>query len=345
MKILLPFVNHLNQEINHNIFGSGIGKFCHQIYHTFDDVEVVQIDNADVRNFKKIAPYLKSKALELDVDIIISNYDQAAFCGSKIIDSSIPILMIGHSNTGVASIIARLTNLLKKGHSVFLVSKFQKKYFDAMSKRLTGKYIQFDGFLNSSYCQGDKPKLVEPEYEVGTIGRCDSVFKKHFILKELLEDTNVKNLVMSNVENDTDPYYLKHKNQPDTFWNLPHSQVMDNLAKCKTYFGTYWHETWSITALEALSHGVPIILNAKDNNHAANVIPAKSSHYKNISHNSKKELISAISSFDGIDRKEIQDMTWEKHSHKNWKKTFSNAIDKTIEKFKKTRPTLEKFYD
>jgi beta-galactosidase GanA len=42
-------------------------------------------------------------------------------------------------------------------------------------------------------------------------------------------------------------------------------------------------------------------------------------------------------SFDGIDRKEIQDMTWEKHSHKNWKDTFANAIDMTIEKFKNDR--------
>ena len=58
---------------------------------------------------------------------------------------------------------------------------------------------------------------------------------------------------------------------------------------------------------------------------------------KNISLNSKEELIEAIHSFDGIDRKEIQDMTWEKHSHKNWKDNFSNAIDKTIEKFKNDR--------
>ena len=337
MKILLPYIISFNDEINSNIFGSGIGKFCHQIYHTFDDVEIIQIDDAEIRNFKKIGPYLKRKALELDVDIIISNYDQATFCGSRIIDSSIPILMISHSNTGVASIISRFRNLLKKGHSIFLVSKFQRNYFDAMSKRLLpGTCIDFGGYINSSYCQGDKPKLVEPKYEVGTIGRCDPVFKKPFILKELLKDTNIKNLVMSNVEKDTDPYYLKYKDQLDTFWNLPHSEVMANLAECKTFFATYWHETWSITALEALSHGVPIILNAKDNNHAANAIPAKSSHYKNISHNSKEELISAISSFDGIDRKEIQDMTWEKHSLEKWKNEFANAIDKTVENFKKT---------
>jgi hypothetical protein len=29
-------------------------------------------------------------------------------------------------------------------------------------------------------------------------------------------------------------------------------------------------------------------------------------------------------------------MTWEKHNKKKWKSDFSNAIDKTIETFKKT---------
>ena len=343
MKILLPYVKTHFDEIHSNSFGSGVGKFCHQIYHTFDDVEIVQVDNKDIKNSKEIAPYLKRKSLELDVDIIVSNYDQASFCGSRIINSSIPILMISHSNTGVASIVSRFNNLIKKGHSLYFVSEFQKNYFSSMAKRLSDKDIEFDGYINSSYCQGDKPKLLEPEYEVGTIGRCDPVYKKPFILKQLLKDTDIKNLVMSNVEDPFDRYYLKHKNQLDTLWDLPHSQVMDNLSKCKTFFATYWHETWSITALESLSRGVPIILNAKDNIHAANVIPAKPSHYKNISHNSKTELISAISSFDGIDRKEIQDMTWEKHSHENWKRSFSNAIDKTIEKFKTKNLKIEKF--
>ena len=112
---------------------------------------------------------------------------------------------------------------------------------------------------------------------------------------------------------------------------------MKNLAKFKTYFVTYWDEACPITALESLSYGIPIICNAKNNYHASNFFPMKDSHYKNISLNSKEELIEAIHSFDGIDRKEIQDMTWEKHSHKNWKDNFSNAIDKTIEKFKNDR--------
>ena len=56
--------------------------------------------------------------------------------------------------------------------------------------------------------------------------------------------------------------FLKNKDQQDTMWDLPHTEVMENLAKFKTYFSTYWDEACNITALEALSHGVPLICNA-----------------------------------------------------------------------------------
>ena len=54
-------------------------------------------------------------------------------------------------------------------------------------------------------------------------------------------------------------------------------------------------------------------------------------------------MIEAIDLFDHIDRREIQDMTWEKHQYDNWKRVFSNAIDQSIEKHK--QPSLEIFYE
>ena len=51
---------------------------------------------------------------------------------------------------------------------------------------------------------------------------------------------------------------------------------------------------------------------------------------------SSEQLISAIESLRQSDRQEIQDMTWEKHSLEKWKNEFANAIDKTVENFKKT---------
>ena len=45
--------------------------------------------------------------------------------------------------------------------------------------------------------------------------------------------------------------------------------------------------------------------------------------------------------FENIDRKEIQEMTWEKHNQEKWKKDFKNALDKTIDIFYNKRNILQ----
>ena len=88
--------------------------------------------------------------------------------------------------------------------------------------------------------------------------------------------------------------------------------------------------------MEALSCGVPVILNSdKNGDHASEIIPADKSHYKVIPRDDKDALVSAIKSFDKIDRKAIQDMTWEKHSLEKWKRDFTKCISMTIDKFNK----------
>ena len=137
-------------------------------------------------------------------------------------------------------------------------------------------------------------------------------------------------------------YYNKHKNlYDDVIWDEPYDKVIYNISKCKTYFSTWNAETWGITAMEALSCGLPVILNCdNDGDHASEIIPADERHYVKIPNNDKDALVNAVKSFD-VDRKEVQEMTWEKHSLDGWKKQFSDAVSITIDKFK--RPNLLDF--
>jgi hypothetical protein len=344
MKILLPYSTQHGEKFNSSVVVGGIEKFCHSIYETFDDVKVLEIN--DITEHQYNTNMIKQTAKEYGADIIICNWIQASFAGAKIVDSEIPILVICHENSSMLSTPSKFRKLRDFGHSIFLVNPYQKMRLDLMSKRVNDSPVVVDGYINSCYVSGNKPELIEQEYECCTIGRCDPRDKKPFVMKTLLKDTEIKNLLISNSvteESFSYKYYLKNKDWDDTLWDLEHGEVMKNLSKCKTFFQTYWNECFSITTLEALSHGIPIILNTKNNIHSSNIISAHPSHHKNITYNSKEELVNAIKSFDHIDRKEIQDMTWEKHTHDKWKTHFLNCIDKTIERFKNKTSNLKKF--
>ena len=187
-----------------------------------------------------------------------------------------------------------------------------------------------------------------------TIGRCSPKYKMPYRLKSLLKDTDFKTLLVTNIKNiDSESedgklkYYEKNKHWDNCLFDIPHYEVMKNLSNTKTYFMTWENETFGITGLEALSRGVPLILNSRMTEdrqppkrqnykfplHASNIIPVNDGHCVNIMLNSKEELIDAINKLKDIDRQEVQDMTWEKYTQSRWKNMMNNAIDKTIENF------------
>ena len=162
--------------------------------------------------------------------------------------------------------------------------------------------------------------------------------KSKINIKELLKDSDITNLVITGEyqAKQDERYYNKYKDYDGVEWDISYDKVIDNLSKFGTYFSTCNKETWGITSMEALSCGIPIILNSdKDGDHASEIIPADKSHCIIIPKDDKDALADAIKSFKDIDRKEIQEMTWEKHSLESWKKEFSNKIDRTIENHKK----------
>lgn len=338
MRIVLPYNMHFG-KYNTDIIAGGIEKFCHQIVETFDDVHVVNIDNNETAkdNANKIIDYSR----KVDADIIISNWYQASFVGSHILDSEFPIMLILHGCIGMGSLLSTINNLREKEHSCFMVSEFQFDFYKSMADRFRTN-VAIDGYIDSSYVKGNKPELLEIEYDCVTIGRCCPLEKRPFLLKEYLKDTDYKTVLMSNTPRDEKErtYLEKNKKYDGVLFDLEHKEVMKTLSKSMTYFSTSWQETWGITALEALSHGVPVILNSKDNKHGSTIIPSQDNHYRMIDHD-PNELIKAIESLRGCDRKEIQDKTWDKHNHNNWKNKFSNMIDSTVEKYKK--PNLVQF--
>ena len=337
MKILLPFQDPYNRPLSHQIVSGGTEQFMKSIKDNFDTI-VYQLPIEQIgwppKEKVEIAQNIVNLAEAYKVDVICCNFAQAIYNSQHLIKSNIPIMFIEHCIYPIPNTIYRWNQGIKRGHSMFLVSKWQEKKYEQMAKRTDIDVLEITGFLNPSYCKVRR-KIVEPEYDCGTIGRCDSK-KSPFRLKTMTKGTDIKSLVLTSktqIEDDL-PYYEKHQDWDDVLWDLPYKEVMENISKCKTYFSTWDKETWGITSMEALSCGIPVILNCdKDGDHASEIIPADKSHYKKIPRNNKSALIDAIKNFSNVNRKEIQEMTWEKHSLDNWKKQFADAVDKTIDKF------------
>ena len=353
MKILLLYREPFDRRITSKTVSGGGEMFCRSIYENFKDDVIVHYvpyasdiewngsdknqEQRDIINF----------AEDNKVDVIISNYPNAIYTGAVLQKSHIPIMSIIHNVYPMTSIVQRMNGLTYNGHSVFLVSEWQNKRYDEMVEKIRNRYGDdgaYDnkhptiaGYINSSYCKVNK-KVVKPIWDCGTIGRCDNG-KAPFKLKSMTKGRDIKSLVITSktqVESDI-KYYERNKNWDDVVWDKPYKEVMENISKCKTYFSSWPGETWGITAMEALSCGIPIILNSdKNGDHASEIIPADKSHYVKIPKDDKDALVKAIKSFENVNRKEIQEMTWEKHNRKKWKSDFANAIDKTIEKFRKT---------
>ena len=131
-------------------------------------------------------------------------------------NNSILLSEVCHEKPSMPSVLKRLYRFRDAGHSLCFVSEYQKTLYDRMAKRQTydAKFVEIDSYINSAYVTGSKPKLVEPEYDCCTIGRCD-IEKKPFLMKTLLIDTKIRNLLMtntppSNCKPHTYSYYKKN---------------------------------------------------------------------------------------------------------------------------------------
>ena len=340
MKILLPFQDPFNRTLDSKIMSGGTENFCKSIYENFETIpHYIPIEQIkwNQRQKKEEAQKIVDKAEEEQVDVIVSNFAQAIYNSQTLIKSKVPIMFVEHCIYPIPNVIYRWNQGIKNGHSLFWVSEWQQKKYEDMAKRTNQSVIRHAGYVRPGYVKVKQKLPKKYKYECGTIGRCDNG-KKPFLLKQLLKDTDMKSLVITSTtqfEKDK-PYYERNKKWSDVTWNDPYSKVIKKISECKTYFSTWEGETYGLTSLEALSCGVPVILNSdKDGIHASTIIPASKEHYKVIPNKSKEELVKAIKSFENVDRKAIQEATWEKHNREAWKKQFENCVDKTIENFKK----------
>ncbi len=351
MKVVMPVPSHSD-----GIVAGGIEKFSQQLVDIVD-VTPIYISKEDKKN-RRSNYIIKRSVLNVVPDIILINEPWAYNHVKKF---NVPIVCIMHEPLTRDVRMVQLGHILREmidaGVHLYFVSKRQFQFHKEMAKRIQNVDIfdeEIKGFVPSSFCK-DMVFSDKTEYDCCTIGRSD-MSKNPFRLHRFMRDSDMNSLVMTNdviYKSDNQNKYVesnRHWKEPQfTLRNLSYNKVLDNLSKSKSFCSTCPEESWGITAMESLGCGVPVILLTDDTgNHASEDIAADSSHYRKLNVKSESsdfiKLVKELGEFSLSKRKEIFEMTNEKHNVSNWKKQFEDIFSKRIKDKtmnKSSRNTLE----
>jgi glycosyltransferase involved in cell wall biosynthesis len=333
MKILTPYKVQNGVSIHSSVVSGGIEKFIKTTYELFDEIIPIEITE-DHRKKNKVKSVLMDAVRKEKPDMIFTNYDEEVY-STFFLKMGIPVSMIVHvpliRHIRYIQMLKNLKNFTDNGGHLYFVSKNQYEYLSQMSHRLYGHKIEnVKGFINPAYTEDTFLPSEDIEYDAITVGRSEAL-KNPFWIHKKLKNTNKKSLVVTNsgsfLRNDKhDKYYfdnLDWKEPQETKRDMQHKDVIKHIAKSVCYISTCPDESWGISALEALSCGVPlIIVTNKSDKHSSTEIAANSKHYKLVRSNIKQDdIIKVIDEFSKLtyqDRMEISRQTKEKHTKNNF---------------------------
>jgi len=344
MRILLPYFTRNNIEITDSVVIGGVERFAQLIYQNFDDVIPVHFTDED-RKKRRVTDKITAAIDTYQPDVVIVNYDNAPLTTRLQAKTNTPILWISHTAAGGISKIGHMQQMHEfqaNGGVVAFVSRHQHIGMDKLSQRVEGKPLPIVDFIDSAFSMGDE-KVLECTYDAVTVGRTDKT-KNPFWMPKKLNGSGLHNVVLtSHVAELLYGDHLKY-HEDNLAWEKPNEVIrglsykdtMAYMAQAGCYISTCPVETWGITALEALAHGLPTVLvtNSTDT-HASEQIPVINKHITkvrtSVKGNDLADIVRSLNKTTFEQRLEISEMTKEKHSLKAWQKNIEKVVDKTIE--------------
>jgi glycosyltransferase involved in cell wall biosynthesis len=363
MKILMPFKVHDGKSIDDAKVMGGLERFAQLLYKTFDGRDgraeiipcMITSENRRRGNANELiraAASRKSSGLfefdqstATDIDVILTNYEEDTYTTKLIMPGGPPVVWIYHTGQDGTFGRVKATRLFKKftdaGGHLYFVSKHQHNLYDELSNRIMGHPVEgVRGYINPAFCEGfEAYNSNPPEYDVVTIGRT-SYIKDPFWIHNKLKDSTLSGAVITTgghhlSSNNEQKYYQANLNwqSPRTvFRDLPHKQGLEIMSRGSVFVSTWPLETWGITALEALSHGLPtILLTDKSGRHASEAISADPSHVRCLAKTATKEefeaVVNELKLYSQEKRREIATMTQVKHSKQAFIDRFTGIFN------------------
>jgi hypothetical protein len=345
MKILLPYVAKFGPSssiYNENTVIGGLELFCKLIYQNIPNVIPVEIYPEDQKKrlgTKKIV----NAILTHKPDIVLSNWNSATMTTNIWKHVNIPVFWINHVTAGsiaVMSHMAIMDEYEKRQPYMGFVSNVQiQSYRDRLIKHFPTCKLEQTVLVRPSFCGNATICTdVDREYDMCTIGRmCRG--KDPFFLAKMMEGTESKNVIYSTkniaVEKDEEYFKKNEKYHHLITYDLDHKEIMKQLNLFRAYVSTCPTESWGITALESLEHGLPLLIKARKGVHASTEIATSPEHYRLITGKTKTdEIMTYLGEFDQLDRQKIIQETRTVHSLENWKTDLIHNLQTAMKTYK-----------
>jgi glycosyltransferase involved in cell wall biosynthesis len=355
---MIPYFTRNNIKISDSVVIGGIERFAQLIYQNFDDVVPVHFTDED-RKKRRVTNLISAAVDHHQPDVIIVNYDNDPVTVNLQAAVNVPILWISHTGAGGISKLGHVKSMqqfLSKNGTLAMVSEHQWQGMDKLSRRVENKPLELNGgLINSAFSLGNEV-VSEADYNAVTVGRTDKT-KNPFWMHKKLQKSGLHNVVLTSYVSEL--LYGEHKTyyEENLHWEAPnevirglsYTDTMKKLSQASCYISTCPVETWGITALEALAHGLPTILVTNSTeSHASECIPAINRDVvkvkTTISSSDLEAIVRKLDKTSFQERLEISDRTKEKHSRQAWKTSIENAIDKTINNHKATSNSFMTFF-
>ena len=289
-------------------------------------------------------------------DVILINMYFKNWLFIELVKLDIPILYLCHNRPGGISDVSansKLHNFLQYGHSMSCVSEYHKEKLIFYYSRPNDPYmfdIIPDYVIPSSYCE--REKIVPAKNIVRHISRA-SKLKSTFLLHDFLYDTDIPSEVITQTDGAIDSWksvkdeniiYVKNNLEKyneyprKTYVNIEHNKTMELIKDSGCMFvGLAPYDTFTITSLESLSRGIPLIVKGKNVHPAQEMVTDNYKKYIHIFKN-KNDFIEKVKEFNSLSIKErqgIADSCYSKMSKEKYFKKLEFILESTIVKYKK----------
>jgi hypothetical protein len=294
---------------------------------------------------------MEARILEFNPDVILSNMYFSANFYKNLQTVNKPIVYMSHAVPGFMSDLFSANELSEflQRNTLACVSNYHvektKLYYDSGRKHWSfgRNTIEPDGVVFSSYSKVEDVMASDGVVRHVSAANKD---KQTFFIHEELIGTDIKSEVYTTLKYmgkaDEDSYVKKAMLKFDTndrpvYQDIPHSKIMSEISRSVCCFvGLAAYDTFTITSLEALSRGVPIIVKGWHGKHPAQeMVEPEFQKYVHVLEN-KKDFITAVNEFSKMnlaERRALANSCLRVTSREKYRKDLETILFDAINKY------------